>query len=484
MKEKTLEIFGKDFSEIVWGENLELEIQFLEEINSKLESGDYKVNRNRELDFRHQQETLKLYDRDRGRFGGIIGTIHNKNYVYRNQQYDASVMIKSRFDCEQNSYFMAEMMRSYFQYFYNITLTNDEIPLGYENIFAFLKICIFRKKLMKASECGFYRKYTYFKNNDSHLRGRIDVVRDIRQNMGLNNGKIAYEYREYTVDNSVNHLIILTYDSLKKEFPDMTDCILEQEEKNGISAYDIIQQLRYMAPGYRYSTLESVIQNARIPVTSAYFQEYEELRNSCIDILRGLNLSIYADHDSDEEVESMLFYVPDLWEIYIGSMLHRLCDELKFEFLSQDEVPPLKKKGEDNKMKIIGEMRMLRPDFVIKNEQGEVALLLDAKFKPSWKSFEEEINNTHNTIMDDIRSIFAYATLEEAQNVGVIFPVSEQKSSVTEYLIGNNNKVKFYVCSLEIPDCGSFKFSDWQKKMQENLGELKDKIRKDILVRV
>lgn len=459
---------------------------FLEVINNEISKKDslYIINRNRDGDIWNESTGLTFYDKNMNIFGGIIGTIKKRNYEYNNQKYDISISIRSRFDSEDNNYFMAEMIRTYFECYHDIALTSDEIPLNDDDIFEFLKICIFRKKILKAYECGFYKKYTYFQNNDSHLRGRIDVARHICQNMGLNNGRVAYEYRECTVDNPINHLVIRTYDELKKEFPDMTDCILGQEDENGISAANLIRDLRYMAPNYGNVSLENVIQNARIPVTSVFFQEYEELRQSCIEILRGLELSIFLDdQDSDEEVDSMLFYVPDLWEVYIGSMLKGLCDELHYEYLPQEKVPPLKKRMEENGkiiLKNIGEKRSLRPDFVIKNIDGKVDMLFDAKFKPGWSKFEKEIDNPNATIMDDIRTILAYATLEETSNIGVLFPEKgdgEGNKEFNEYYIGNSKKGRLYACGLEIPSVSGKIFNDWQKAIHVNLDILKERIK-------
>ena len=38
--------------------------------------------------------------------------------------------------------------------------------------------------------------------------------------MGLENGKIAYSYRENTVDNYLNHVIICAFEKLKLKYPE------------------------------------------------------------------------------------------------------------------------------------------------------------------------------------------------------------------------------------------------------------------------
>lgn len=75
---------------------------------------------------------------------------------------------------------------------------------------------IFAIQIARAYRKGIYRRYRTYENNDSKLKGRIDVARHIRLNP-IFNGNIAYSSREYTADNDMNRMILTAYTSLQKD---------------------------------------------------------------------------------------------------------------------------------------------------------------------------------------------------------------------------------------------------------------------------
>ena len=77
---------------------------------------------------------------------------------------------------------------------------------------------IFAIQIARAYRKGIYRRYRTYENNDSKLKGRIDVARHIRLNP-IFNGNIAYSSREYTADNDMNRMILTAYTSLQKRQP-------------------------------------------------------------------------------------------------------------------------------------------------------------------------------------------------------------------------------------------------------------------------
>lgn len=434
---------------------------------------------NKRPNFRKDKEKLYLINLDgEPRFNGIVGTYHDPNFSADDgEKYDLTVKICSRFDSDQKpdkNFFMAEMMRCYIETFCDIKLADGEIPCGFEDLFEILKICIFRKKLFSAYQAGFYKKYTYFQNNDSRLRGRIDVARHIKENMGMSNGKIAYEYRENTEDNGINHLILRTWMELKNQYGELADIILSKET-GGKSAEQILRDLQYRAPGYQKRSIQQVIREARIPVTALYYEEYEELRKWCLEILNGLNLSLYVGkEDSETEVESMLFYVPDLWEIYVGSMLKEKVPSVDIE--EQKEIKVL---SEDDDWY----SGVNYPDFLIKDENGKNILVLDAKFKPVWSKWRELHDN--DNIKTDIRQVLSYGTLTGARYMGVIFPIDigkkEKETHVEVLNIGERDDVKFLICGLKIPEIKpDMEYKAWRDELEKEKEKLCSKLTKEL----
>ena len=69
-----------------------------------------------------------------------------------------------------------------------------------------LLLYMFPALLKKAFAQGLVRKYKTFKNNDANIKGIVDVTRHIQNNIPFN-GRVAYNNRNYTTDNSMTELI-------------------------------------------------------------------------------------------------------------------------------------------------------------------------------------------------------------------------------------------------------------------------------------
>lgn len=532
MQKITLKITGFDYSKKIQvspsGEvpdgcpdYKKVALEFLKKINENIQKnkGKYLVNRNpasekrtdstlcfigKKDDFSGNQNVDDVNAIEELRFDGIVGTLRDPNFIpekdktsIENQyKYDISVTVKSRFDKKDEgdkAFFMAHMILSYLRQSGMIDLTENEIPTEYDELFQFLKICVFRQKLRAAWDTGIFKKYTYFRRNDSKLRGRIDVARHIRLNAALDNGKIAYEYRENTPDNAVNHLILRTWLELKRAFPEMAANILSNSHGSDRSAEDILRELQYQAPGFRDRSLQNILRESAIPVTNPYFYEYEQLRRSCIDILCGLNYSLYTDEEeSGENVESMLFYIPDLWEVHVQRLLEGLCEENGWSLDSQQIIKvlcepedfivngkPLSEPIKDGDQTL----GTRYPDFVAKDHEDKPQFVLDAKFKPAWSHYEKDFNR----LEDDIQQTLVYAMLENVRYTGVIFPVDnfdkskkrtfDSPSSLKSWKIGKND-ARFLICGLGIPSTHEKNgFEDWEKHIGDEEQMLKDALK-------
>lgn len=441
---------------------------------------------------------------------GVIGTFHDPDFWAGGAHYDMTFRIRSRFDVgNRKSYFMAEMVRCYLEQFFDLKFSEDEIPVEEDELYDFLKICLFRQRLLEAYKNGFYKKYTYFRENDARLKGRIDVSRHIRSNIGMSNGCVAYEYRENTIDNAVNHLVLKTWMELLRRYAYFTEQILSRKNEMGLSASQILKQLLYLAPGYQKKNLQTVVREAQVPVTSLYFAEYENLRNSCLDILNGMKLSLYTGGAAlDATMQSILFYVPDLWEVYVGQLLKEVKEEIRsrtgwlLEIEEQQPVEVLHQRGFGN-----GARRALdinRLDFLLTLEgegQERKRLVLDAKFKTGWGEYEDWVvtktaagsvrrrgragdDLQKKNLMSDIREVLAYGELEQAEKIGVIFPVrgsGTRAEAVDTWQIGNRSDgASFLMCRLEIPDPGRLSLNQWRIRMEESREKLKKGLREKL----
>ena len=496
-----IKILCKDFSEISL-DNIkdDQEKHACEAFLNELQKPDYggfklkeKINRNPATeDLNKDLKPIVVTDgKEVRRAEGIIGYIRNKNFDYEGKKYDISLQIRTRYDRdEKKCFFLAEMVRCYAEKYLDISFSEMEIPTEEEKLLELLKICIFRKRVLDAYRVGFYKRYTYFKENDAKPRGRIDIARHIKENIALGNGRIAYEYRENTVDNPVNHLILRTWLELRKEYSDITDRILSRELE-GVSANEVLQQLQYLAPHYRDKSLKGIIEAANVPVTSIYFAEYEGLRSICIDILNGLCLSIYTgSNELEDDVDSMLFYVPDLWEVYVEDLLRSVYakDPSQGNYpngkvSSQNEYWALYEKGKSDKGK--KGCFVNRPDFIVEDEK-KVLMVLDAKYKPVWSEFKKN----ESWVSDDVRQVLSYGMITGAKKVGVIYPIEpddEKKTTCEIFEIGlqkenkracENGNAEFLVCGLAIPSIGEKNFETWKKELKSEVDALSNKMPK------
>lgn len=129
------------------------------------------------------------------------------------------------------------------------------------------------------------RKYQYFKNNDSRPHGTIDSSHHIHKNMELNNGKIAYNYRRFTANNSVNRLILAIYKRLYEKYSMLCETYINSD-------YSICSMLKMLESeiGYSKTNVCNIIKENLYPITHSYFQEYKDLRKTCLKILCDENV--------------------------------------------------------------------------------------------------------------------------------------------------------------------------------------------------
>ena len=449
---------------------------FLRFMNSKVNELTIFSNNDKQKDFQFYQEgpgiigsnivgvyREKEYTRKLG--GNIVGVYREKEYTRKQGEqgddaqkdtttYDVTLEIHSRFDKNiKKPYFLAKMLLEAELENGNL---DDFVNLSMDDIFDYLLVYQFKKNLRSAYVQGFYRTYQRFEKNDSRVRGSIDVARHIRLNMGQNNGKVAYSYRENTVDNSLNHLFLHTYQFIKKEYPQVVQKAIDSDRE----MKDILTKLQQACPGFAATNIRRVMSDHMKRIAHPYYQGYEKLRRTSIDILRRKGLSPFSGDDAAVEGTYMLFYIPDLWEKYVLSLLGRLEDR---DISFQEEVEVLK----------IGDKYRLntRPDYIIKDKKGKPVSILDAKFRPVWDDVVYEndchwVESDYTKCLRDMVDVGVHKT-------GVIFP-SEHKTEVTECEISkyqaerDQESDKFYAVSLKVirPE-DHYDFKSWSKEQEK-----------------
>lgn len=214
--------------------------------------------------------------------------------------------IRSRFDKDENDYFMHYMLERVFA----VNLFDLQYSTDPESVFDFV-LFLFPFFLNKAMSQGLYKEYVTRHYNDSRVRGVIDVSRHIRLNIPFT-GNIAYKTREHTSDNDLTELVRHTIEYIRtKEFG--TGILTRDEETKGNVSLIVDATGSYE----KRDRSRIVNRNLRSKI-HPYFSEYEPLRRLCLQILRQEEIKYGKD---DVTVYGVLFDGAWLWEEYLDTIL-------------------------------------------------------------------------------------------------------------------------------------------------------------------
>ena len=229
--------------------------------------------------------------------------------------------------------------------------------------------------------------------------------------------------------------------------------------------------------------IQFLIKNNQKTISHPYFIEYEDLREICLKILREEALSIWEA--GKERTKSILFYIPDLWELYLEDIL-KSDKEIEKDIYTQGRIPE-----SDEQLKIFGEYnetekkifkKNIYPDFIFFDKEDPY-LILDAKFKKEWKEsikgeFPDFSLDDYTKCIRDMNSINAHAT-------GVIFPANIEQGDDVNYsdlkklqhwISKYNQQDNFYTIPVYIPDTknnldevGILTYLNWKKEFDSNV---------------
>ena len=400
-------------------------------------------------------------------FGGFVGVVR----IFRENEYDITLQLKSRFDEGNKAHFVAAMLLSDDN---KLKIRKERVEISYDDIFEILLMYLFQEQLQTAASKGIYRRYVRFENNDSRPHGVIDISRHIKLNGNMNNGKIAYNYRELTANNSLNRLILAAYYKLKSKFPGIMESGTDSKLASTIKNLEA-------EIGYTELNARKLVSQNLNPITHPYYHEYEALRKTCLKILRDEGLSIF-DAKCCDDIESLLVYVPKLWEKYLERCLEKQLK--KEQFIPQDTKAYCTSILENT----------AKPDFVFYKD-GKTTAILDAKFKKIWgdvfgdvfKDLSKYKDNENNwkkdapdvqenkkaRIDNDINKCIRDMTVFNANRTGVIVPYhirSDQDIKTEDFVqcdVITDEKL-FDMVAIPVPGLGELGFPEWHEKFRNS----------------
>lgn len=320
--------------------------------------------------------------------------------------------IHSRFDKDENDYFMHYMLERVF----SVNLFDLRYSTDPESVFDFV-LFLFPFFLNRALSQGLYKEYVTRNHNDSRVRGVIDVTRHIRLNIPFS-GNIAYRTREHTADNDLMELVRHTIEYIRtKEFG---GGILTRDEETKANVDLVVEATTGYEKRERHRTVNRNLRSKIHP----YFSEYEPLRRLCIQILRQEEIKYGKD---DDTVYGVLFDGAWLWEEYLNTLL----EKVGFKH-------PENRKQESKGFKslfVSGKGRRY-PDFF------SDTMILDAKYKKYSGKTLSDVSR------EDVAQVISYMHVRPAMKGGLLVPGEGEEYFEKETLRGFGGDV--FILSLPI----------------------------------
>ena len=354
-----------------------------------------------------------------GQYAGLI-LDKNTHDVY---------FLHSRFDPGKNFHFTNYILSKALQLNSRVFLDMD-ITRSCDRAMQLLLAIVFMNQIRVAFKSGIYRCYRNYEQNDSRVRGRIQVERHIKLNP-LFNGNIAYTYREYTADNDVNRIILTAYEALCKKSGAFMRSLLNSPGNR--SAKDFFAQIKNITTPASRQEIQHLLRNSKKKIHHSVYRNWEHVRKTAIQILK--HAGIRTQEDGSTNVSGVLIDMPKIWEKY----LERVLQEQGISgFTSQTEVPILEGK------------RTLKPDFW----NNEERIVLDAKYTNAWS------NAFGADTWDDRTGTFqvlTYMYVLGCNTGGILCPAKGPHNPNTQIihkeLLGDK---KMAVIPLIIPSCESY----------------------------
>lgn len=372
------------------------------------------------------------------------------------------VVITSRFDQPEKPFFLYYLL----EHLWDAALMAQEPEASFQkdpfDILLDAKLAI---QLEQAWKKGALRQYRTFQLNDSRLRGPVDVPRHIRENMGLNNGRIAYSTRSYSLDNPCSVLFLQAVDLVDRKHPGL----LRRLGKGHPALQSALSTLRQEAPGWAESQRQAVLRHTEKRLTNPIHRAYEPARVAARAILRRQGADPAGETRRGQVVTGVFLDMDELWERFLERELF--------------DRPP---EGVAQKSRRILKKHMkLRPDFYWPDK----GVVLDAKNRDAWgetlgkgpKALWTEDEEDRDGLRDDIYQVFAYMLALNCREGGVVFPCHSGRKSGTKKkgdalhpveVSGLCGDRSFWRIPVNIPR-GETEYESFAWKLDEELRELK-----------
>lgn len=419
----------------------------------------------RELQQRIDQGNGQLIDlmddgsRDDGRpqiFKDNGKCVTAQKYVGLFEYKGERVVIGSRFDSGENAFFLRYLLETCWE----ASLLLDGLGSAYQDDpFDPLLVAKLALQLQRAWRKGTLRQYRVFQHNDSRVRGALDVTRHIRENLGLEQGKIAYRTRAYSLDNSYNALFLLACCAAGRKYP----ALLRRLRQRLPEFHAALQTLEWEVSGWSSGSRSAVLQHTRKKIVNPIHRDYEAARITARAILRRLGANPFQQKENECQVTGVFLDMNELWE----------------QFLLQTLFRGMAGHSVQQSRDVLGGHMTIRPDFLWEDK----GVVLDAKYRQIWESALRLdgkwsgglSSEEQKALRENVYQVLAYMLLCGCADGGVIFPVrSSWKCSLTSRIfdpVGPAGQ-RFWRVPVRIPEAQSYE--DFLTEMEREANRLRN----------
>lgn len=416
--------------------------------------------------------------------GFIEESTDDENGKQIENEEEVKVFIHSRFDnenCDFTNYLLGKVYNTDARIFKDM-----ETEVGQERALDLMLYMQMISLLEAANKKGQFRAYKEYERNDDKIKGTIDIARHIKSNP-LFNGKISYRYRQYTVDNDINKIILTACKFMENRHREFASKYLKQHK----TAKGVIEGWSYvMEPASRKEATD-LIRKTKKKIANPIYKAWEEVLKIAIHLLKRMGVHIAGENEF--RIKGMLINIADMWEKYIELVLaeNNNNDE-------KIEVRARSNKCSEKIFKNTGKLRQsIEPDVILIKPNEDKAVL-DCKYKKSWsKSIERRLKENEEQkdlyLRDDIFQVLSYMKILDTKKGGIICPIKESDLPYNEemkYLVdnldivgkesGDDNEEFFYSIYMPIPsDTEGFeiKIRDYEKEVAKQIYSVVNEIK-------
>jgi len=355
------------------------------------------------------------------KFGNYIG-----RFTFERQEY----VINSCFGKELEAELLKTIDSAFFSSGGSVAGASGDIPMDYVLYASFIS----RLKLAKLS--GFPSVYKKIPFRDYALHGSLNVKNFIKKDQPFT-GKISSRKSSRVPDEVVAMVLLKAYDILVRKNPEFA--LYDKEIRNFLlaNANGEMKSIRDIDAALNSkSVMNELYKDYKIALQIARVIILQDSRYASKNAVRNLNFGY-------------LLYTPNLFELYIERLIRSVLGEFggKFRLETQYKIP-----GSN-----------LRPDFVIKDEKGEILAVLDAKYRHFYNAYLGE------TDCKNLLQIKQYVE-KAGSNTGILIYAKSNVFNGSEN-IRHSTENKIFILSVLRNDNKTFadEFKKYLKKILETI---------------